>query len=90
MTDQTQAASILSHGEQDVAGHLRTDPEATPASIAEALGDTEEAVRQSIDRIRGKTARAFATLAQSPFTAEVAAELDPALRRELLDLLQEE
>jgi hypothetical protein len=87
------ANSVLSHGERRIANHLHEDPGATPAEIAEALGGDAgrtdaEAVAKSVERIREKTARALATLDQSPFVGEavddhpdlarrVAAGLDP-------------
>lgn len=78
--------SILSHGEQDVAGHLRHG--ADIREIAEARGTSEEAVKKAINRIRDKTNRAFATLDQSPFVEECAADLDPAVRRDLIETLE--
>ena len=82
------SASILSHGERDVAGYLRGG-ESDPAAIAASRGTSEEAVRKAIDRIEGKTRRAVATLAESPFTEAVARDLDPDVRAELLDRLRE-
>ena len=79
--------SILSHGEADVAGYLR-EGETDPAAIADSRGVPEEAVRKSIDRIRGKTRRALATLVESPFTEEVAGELDPEEREALIEALR--
>lgn len=69
--------SILSHSERDVAEHLREHPEATPGDVAEARGADPEATGKAVERIREKTDRALATLVQSPFAAEAAAELDP-------------
>lgn len=89
MTDRTAPVSILSHGEQAIAAHLSEDPDATPAEIAEARNDSEDTVAKAIDRIRTKTRRAFTTLEQSPFTDELARELDPDVRRRLLETLQE-
>lgn len=82
----TFSDSILSHGEQDVAGHLRQG--ADIRAIAEARGTSEEAVEKAIHRIREKTNRAFATLIQSPFIEECAAELDPADRCDLIETLE--
>lgn len=82
----TPPESILSHGEQDVAGHLRQG--ASPAEIAAARDTSEEAIEKTIHRIREKTGRAFATLARSPFTEEYARELDPDTRRDLIEALR--
>lgn len=81
------SASILSHGEHDVAGYLRGG-ESDPAAIAASRGTSEEAVRKAIDRIEGKTRRAVATLAESPFTEAVARDLESDVRRELLERLR--
>ena len=88
MPDRMAPESILSHGEQDVAGYLRDHPDADLAAIAERRGTSEEAVRKAIDRIEAKTRRAFATLSQSPFVEEAAREIDPELRRELIETLE--
>lgn len=89
MTDRTAPVSILSHGEQAIAARLAADPDATPAEIAEARNESEKTVTKAIDRIRTKTRRAFTTLEQSPFTEEVARELDPEIRGQLVETLRE-
>lgn len=76
--------SILSHEERAIAtmlaeGHERAD-------IAEERDASLETVEKSIDRIREKTARAVTTLAESPFTTEVVAELDEQTRETLLEV----
>lgn len=73
--DAPDRPSVLSHGEHEVAalhaeGHTVED-------IADARGEPVAAVEKSLDRVRQKTDRALATLLQSPFTAEAAADLDP-------------
>lgn len=78
--------SILSHGERDVAGYLRDG--ATPAEIAAERDVPEEAVRKSIDRVREKTRRALATLAESPFVEDAARELDDNVREGLVEVLR--
>ena len=80
--------SILSHGERDVAGYLRDG--ADVAEIAAARGSSEESVEKSIDRIREKTRRAFATLQESPFLEEAARDLDGGTRSTLLGALRDE
>lgn len=74
--------SILSHGEQAVASMLADGM--SLEEIAEERGTSPETVEKSIDRIREKTARAFTTLAESPFTTELVADLDEETREELL------
>lgn len=76
-------ASILSHGERDVAGYLRSDPDIDAEEIADRRDVPVESVEKSISRIQEKTRRAFATIAQSPFIEEAAREL-PAEERESL------
>jgi len=80
--------SILSHGERDVARHLRENPDADVETVAEARGVDPESVEKSIERIRGKTDRALATLHQSPFTREAAADLDPEERAALVAAIE--
>jgi len=63
--------SILSSGERDVANRL-ADGESVE-EIAAAREQSVETVEKHVGRIREKTERAFATLAESPFTDEVAA-----------------
>lgn len=82
----SSSESILSHGEQDVAGHLREGRDV--AEIAAARETSEAAVRQSIDRIEEKTRRALVTLLQSPVVADCADELTPAERREIIAAIQ--
>ncbi|PSQ17192.1 hypothetical protein BRD00_08330 [Halobacteriales archaeon QS_8_69_26] len=79
--------SILSHSERDVATHLREHPDATPEDVAAARGADPEATEKAVARIREKTDRALATLLQSPFTDEAAADLDPERRAELREAL---
>jgi DNA-binding CsgD family transcriptional regulator len=74
--------SILSHGEREIAT-LRTSGHSV-AEIADRRGDTETAIEKALDRIEAKTRRALVTLAESPVTATVAAELDPEDRADLL------
>lgn len=81
------SGSILSHGERDVAGYLR-EGTTDPATIAEERGVDEESVRKSIDRIEGKTRRALATLEESPFTEEIAAEWGDERREALIEALR--
>jgi len=73
--------SILSTGERDVARRLRDG--ASVEEIADARDDPVEVVERHVDRISEKTERAAATLAESPFTEEVAADLDESARRRL-------
>jgi len=83
MTARRDTRSILSHGEQDVAGYLREHPGATPTDIAEARGVDESSVEQAIDRIEVKTHRAIVTLAESPFTEEALSAADSDTRDRL-------
>lgn len=80
--------SILSTGERRVA-ELLADGK-TAEEIAEERGEPVEAVEKAVDRVRGKTDRAFATLLESPFTAEAAATLDEADRDRLRAALDAE
>ncbi len=89
MVQQDASNSILSHGEQDVAGYLREHPDATAADIAEARGVDETAVDQAIERIREKTHRAVVTLAESPFAAETLQGADPAIRDRFRSVLED-
>lgn len=68
-----------------MAGHLRRGEDIR--GIADARGSSEEAVELAIDRIREKTRRAIVTLAQSPFLAECARELDRDTRQEIIETL---
>ncbi|PSP42952.1 hypothetical protein BRC68_09430 [Halobacteriales archaeon QH_6_64_20] len=87
MTDRSESPSILSRGERDVATRLREGR--SVAEIAEARDTTTEGIEKAIDRVREKTERALTTLAESPFTAELGADLDPESRRALRDALAE-
>lgn len=79
--DAPDRPSVLSHGEREVAAR-HADGESVE-DIARARDEPVEAVEKALDRIRGKTDRALVTLLQSPFTAEVAADLDPESRDRL-------
>lgn len=89
MVQQDASQSILSHGEQDVAGYLREHPDASTADIAAARGVDEPAVDQAIERIRLKTHRAVVTLAQSPFADEALEAADPVVRDRLRSVLDD-
>ena len=78
--------SILSTGERRVAELLREG--SSVEEIAERRGENPEVVRKAVDRVREKTGRAYATLAESPFTAEVATDLDDETRQRLMDALE--
>lgn len=78
--------SILSHGEQDVAGHLRQGTSA--GEIADVRETSEAAIEQAIERIRDKTSRALVTLVQSPYVEDCARELDAESRHELIETLR--
>jgi DNA-binding NarL/FixJ family response regulator len=79
--------SIFSHGEQAIASMIKDGM--TLEEIAEERDVSTDTIEQSIDRIREKTTRAVTTLAESPFTAEVGADLDEEAREKLLDALEE-
>lgn len=79
--------SILSHGEKVVASMLADGMR--PDEIADARDVTPETIEKSIDRIREKTTRAFATLSESPFTVDLIDDLDEETRTELLEILTE-
>ncbi|PSP69639.1 hypothetical protein BRC80_10835 [Halobacteriales archaeon QH_9_66_26] len=83
MTDDIP--SILSHEEEAIAAALAAGHD--PVSIAEERDASLAAIEASIDRIRAKTERAFATLDASPFAADLAADLDPERRAALQDAL---
>jgi hypothetical protein len=85
MTDDIP--SILSHEEEAIAAALAAGRD--PVSIAEERDASLAAIEASIDRIRAKTERAFATLDVSPFAADLAADLDPERRAALQDALAE-
>lgn len=80
--------SILSSEEQDLAERL-ADGDA-PADIADDLDRDPEAVEKALDRIREKTDRALATLVESPYAAEAAADLPAAERDRLIARLTDE
>lgn len=79
--------SILSTGERAVAEALRDGLDAE--EIARRRGEPVETVEKAVRRVREKTDRALATLAESPFVAEAAADLDDAAREDLLEKLRE-
>ena len=85
MTDDTR--SILSHEEATIAAALAEGRD--PVTIADERDASIAAVEASIDRIREKTERAFATLEASPFAADLAEDLDPERRAALRDALAE-
>jgi DNA-binding NarL/FixJ family response regulator len=80
MTEDTSEPprSILSHEERAVARALAAGEDA--ASVAEKRGTDPETVERAAERVREKTGRALATLAESPFVAETLASLDPETR----------
>lgn len=80
--------SIFSHEERAVAAALAEGTD--PVTIADERDASVAQVEASVERIREKTERAFATLAQSPFSADLARELDPERRAELRTLLENE
>jgi hypothetical protein len=86
MSDGT--SSIFSHEERAIAAALAEGTD--PVTIAKNRDSSVEAVEASVERIREKTDRAFATLAQSPFTADLADDLDPERRAELRAALENE
>jgi beta-glucosidase-like glycosyl hydrolase len=73
--------SILSHEERAVAAALAAGTD--PVTIADERDSSIEAVEAAVERIREKTERAFATLAESPFTDDLAGDLDPERRAAL-------
>lgn len=79
--------SIFSHEERAVAAELAAGTD--PVTIADERNSSVEAVEASIERIREKTERAFATLSQSPFTTELAGELDADRRAALRAALED-
>ena len=86
MTDDTQ--SIFSHEERAVASALLDGTD--PVNIADARDISVQEVEASIDRIREKTERAFATLDESPFTLDLAHELDDERRVALRTALDDD
>ncbi|WP_160134028.1 hypothetical protein [Halococcus salsus] len=83
--DPTQ--SILSHEERAVAAALAAGTD--PVAIADERDASIETVEAAVERIREKTERAFATLAESPFTADLATDLDPEDRAALREAFSE-
>lgn len=81
----SESQSILSHGESTVAAMLADGMQ--PEEIAAERDVSPEEMEKSIDRIREKTERAVTTLAESPFTAEVASEMNDETRADVLDAL---
>jgi DNA-binding NarL/FixJ family response regulator len=79
--------SILSTGEQAVAEGLREGLDAE--QIAQQRGEPVQAVEKSIDRIREKTDRALATLAESPFVEERVAGMDDPDRERIRERLSD-
>lgn len=79
--------SILSTGERCVANLLAEGHDVE--TIADRRDQSVEATEKAVDRIREKTERAFATLLESPFTAEVAADLPQDEQERLRELLDE-
>lgn len=78
------SGSILSHEERAVAAALAAGTD--PVTIADERDVSVPAVEASIDRIREKTERAFVTLEESPFAADLAGELGPDHRAALRDV----
>jgi beta-glucosidase-like glycosyl hydrolase len=87
MTDG-EATSIFSHEERAVATALTAGTD--PVTIAETRDSSVEQVEAAVERIREKTERAFATLEQSPFTTDLARDLEPTRRAELRAALENE
>ena len=85
MTNDTQ--SILSHEEEAIAAALAEGTD--PVTSADERDSSVAAVEASIDRIREKTERAFATLDASPFAADLAGDLNPERRAALRAALGE-
>lgn len=77
--------SVFSHEERVVAERLREGD--SVADVAADRGMDEETVERTVERVRTKTARALATLQQSPFTEDAAAALDAEERDALRDRL---
>ena len=79
--------SILSHEERAVADALAAGTD--PVTIADERDSSIAEIEASVERIREKTERAFATLAESPFTGDLAADLDPDRRDTLRTALDD-
>lgn len=81
MSDPPSDASILSHGEREIAAML--DDGHSIEEIATERDASVESIEKATDRIREKTDRALATLLASPFTECAAADLDATARDRL-------
>ncbi|WP_049996437.1 hypothetical protein [Halococcus sediminicola] len=79
--------SILSHEERAVAAALAAGTD--PVTIADERDSSIEEIEASVERIREKTERAFATLAESPFTGDLTTDLDPDRRDTLRTALDD-
>lgn len=79
--------SILSTGERRVAALLAEGHDVE--TIAERRDRSVESTEKAVDRVREKTARAYATLLESPFAADVAGELSAADRAALRSALDD-
>lgn len=86
--DTSDRPSVLSHGEREVAALVAAGN--SLEEVAKQREEPVETVEKTVDRIRSKTDRALATLLQSPFAAEAAADLAPEERRRLRDRLAPE
>ena len=84
MTDEP---SILSHEERAIAAALAAGTD--PVTIADERESSVTEIEAAVDRIREKTERAFATLAESPFTSDLADDLDPDRRTALRTALDD-
>ena len=80
--------SILSTGERRVAALLAEGHDVE--TIAERRDQSVEATEKAVDRVREKTERAFATLLESPFTADLAADLSESEQERLRTALDTE
>lgn len=80
--------SILSTEEAKIAERLGAGE--SPEEVAAALEKDPDVVEKAADRIRAKTDRALATLLDSPFATEAAAELTDEQLDQLLAVLEEE
>lgn len=79
--------SILSTGEREVASMLASGR--SLSEVAEARDTTEERVERTAERVREKTDRALATLAESHVADEAVDALDPETRAALGSLFEE-
>jgi hypothetical protein len=80
--------SILSHEERAVAAALAAGTD--PVTIADERDSSVTEIEATVDRIREKTERAFATLAESPFTNDLVDDLDPDRRAALRAALDDD